>query len=369
MSKVAKLYEKTGYVQWINRQGIPIHVGHGISDVRELETAPWSRTGGNAAFIQLHGMQGVTAMYVGEIPPGEALNPERHLYEEVICILQGQGATEVWDGDGNKRMFEWGPWSLFSPPMNTVHRLLNGGRDPVKFLAVTTAPLAFDIYRNEDFVFNCPYSFAERYRGEEDYFKVGQNRYAYGMINIWETNFIADVKSAALDSLESKGSGLRLNQFEMSGNALIGHVGEWPVGKYHKAHYHGPGAIIVGLQSVGYVLLWSNQLGIHPYQSGHEDKVIEIQWTEGSVYCPPANWFHQHFNIGNEPARHLAVRFGSRLHPLGFKVTLQSSNDDVFIDVKKGGNMIDYPSEDPEIRLRYEAALKERQIASQMPSI
>jgi hypothetical protein len=42
---------------------------------------------------------------------------------------------------------------------------------------------------------------------------------------------------------------------------------------------------------------------------------------------------------------------------------------DVFIDIKKGGNMIDYPNEDPEIRLRYEAALKERGITSQMPKV
>ena len=369
MWNVAKIHEKTGYVQWIKRQGIPIHEGHGLSDVRELEIAPWSRIGGNAAFIQLHGMQGVTAMYVAEIPPGEALKAQRHLYEEVICILHGHGATEVWDDNGHKQMFEWGPWSLFSPPMNTSHRLVNGGREPAKYLAVTNAPLVFDIYRNEDFIFNCAQRFPERYHGEENYFDVGKKRYAYGKMNIWETNFIADIKSAVLDSLEVKGPGVRLSQFEMSGNALIGHLGEWPVGKYHKAHHHGPGAIILGLQSVGYVLLWPNQLGTHPYQDGHEEEVVDIKWTEGSVYCPPANWFHQHFNTGKEPARHLAIRYGSRLYPLGFKVTLQQDADDVLTDVKQGGNLIDYANEDPEIRIRYEAELKQHGIASQMPKV
>src|SRR5262249_223019 len=64
--------------------------------------------------------------------------PERHLYEEVICILNGQGATEIWDDHGNKKLFEWGKWSLFAPPMNTSHRLVNGSREPVKFLAAPT---------------------------------------------------------------------------------------------------------------------------------------------------------------------------------------------------------------------------------------
>lgn len=86
---------------------------------------------------------------------------------------------------------------------------------------------------------------------------------------------------------------MRLSQFEISGNALIGHLGEWLVGTYHKAHYHGPGAIIVGLKSVGYVLLWAKELGEHRYQSGHEREVVDIKWSEASIYCPPANWFHR----------------------------------------------------------------------------
>src|SRR5207249_6973497 len=161
--------------------------------------------------------------------------------------------------------------------MNTSHRLVNGSRESVRFLAVTNAPLAFDIYRDENFVFNCPYSFSDRFFGEDDYFEVGKKRYVSGLINIWETNFISDIKSAMLESLEVKGAGLRLAQFEMSGNALVGHLGEWPVGKYHKAHYHGPGAIIVGTQSVGYVLLWHKESGIRPYEKGNDDKITEIK--------------------------------------------------------------------------------------------
>jgi oxalate decarboxylase/phosphoglucose isomerase-like protein (cupin superfamily) len=369
MKNVISLYDKTPYMRWIHSEGIPVHEGFGIPDVRELKLAPWSRTGGNAAFIHLFGMQGVTGMYVAEIPPGGELKPERHLYEEVICILQGHGGTEVWNDGGRKQLFEWGPWSLFAPPLNSRHRLVNGGREPVKFLAVTNAPMVLDMYRNTDFVFNCPYSFFDRYQGEEDFFGVGKKRYTHGLQNIWETNFIPDIKAAFLDELELKGAGLRLTQFEISGNSLIGHLGEWPVGKYHKAHYHGPGAIIVGLQSVGYVILWSKELGTRPYESGHGDKVVEIAWTEASVYCPPANWFHQHLNTGKEPARHLAVRYGSRVHPLGFKVAAQRAAEEVYIDIKEGGTLIEYKNEDPEIRVRYEEALKKTGVASQMPKV
>jgi hypothetical protein len=60
-------------------QGLPIHIGHGTADLRALEVAPYARTGGKAAFLHLHGMQGITGGYIGEIPPGAALKPERHL--------------------------------------------------------------------------------------------------------------------------------------------------------------------------------------------------------------------------------------------------------------------------------------------------
>src|SRR5262245_32275364 len=89
-------FRKTTYFKWMAEQAIPIIDGFGVEDVREITTKPWARTGGNAAFINLYGMEGVTGMYVGEIPPGGALKTEKHFYEEVIVILEGNGATEVW---------------------------------------------------------------------------------------------------------------------------------------------------------------------------------------------------------------------------------------------------------------------------------
>jgi len=368
-SNLIAAFQKTTYVQWLKRQGLPIVDGYGIEDVRQIELAPWPRIGGKGAFIQLHGMEGVTGMYVAEIPPGESLKAERHLYEEVICILAGHGATEVWQEGGRKQMFEWGPWSLFAPPLNCWHRLINGGRDPVKFLAVTNAPLVMDVFHDEEFVLNCPYRFSSRYAGQEDFFSVGQKRYEKGMQHIWETNFIPDIQSAALDQREVKGSGVQITQFELAGNSLIGHLATWPAGRYHKAHYHGPGAVLLGLQSSGYVLLWNKELGIQPYASGKGGQVVEIKWREGSLYCPPGGWFHQHFNTGPQPARHLAIRFGSRLYPIGFKIAPQNREDGVYIDVKQGGTLIGYEDEDPEIRRRYESEMRRTGVPCQMPAV
>jgi len=106
--------ERTGYCQWMKGEGVPIAEGFSVENVCELKLSPWRRLGGSGAFVHLYGMEGQTGMYVAEIPPGGALNPERHLYEEMICILAGHGATEIWQEGGQKRLFEWGPFSLFA---------------------------------------------------------------------------------------------------------------------------------------------------------------------------------------------------------------------------------------------------------------
>jgi len=351
--------KKTPYHGWVQGEGLPLVEAHGLEDVREVELKPWRRTGGKGAFIHLYGMEGITGMYVAEIPPGEALNAERHMYEEVICVLSGQGATEVWHEGGKKQSFEWSAWSLFSPPLNTRHRLVNGGREPVKFLAVTNAPLIMDTFHNLDFVFNSPITFPDRFRGEEDYFAMSQKRYVSGMRNLWETNFISDLQTAALEADKHKGTGLQLTQFELAGNSLIGHVAHWPAAQYQKAHYHAPGAILVGMQGEGYVLLWSKEQGIHPYEDGHGDQVVQLNWREASVYCPPGGWFHQHFNLSRFPARHLAIRYGgSRLHPSGMSIAAKRQEDGTVISIKKGGTLIEYEDEDPAIGRKFSEALK-----------
>lgn len=364
-----KSLQRTGYHQWMKSEGIPVVVGHGLEDVREIELAPWRRNGGLGAFIHLHGMEGLTGLYVAEIPPGAALQPERHIYEELICILDGQGATEVWQEGAKKSLFEWGRMSLFSPPLNSWHRLINGGREPVKFLALTNAPMILDGYRNLEFVFNNPFVFSDRFAGQDGYFNVGNKRYPMGNTHVWETNFIPDIVTEQMDEHEKKGTGVRLTQFQMAGNSLIAHVSHWSGARYQKAHYHGPGAVLLGLEGEGYVLMWPKESGVRPYRSGNGSDVLELKWKEGSIYCPPGGWFHQHFNTATKPARHIALRYSGRIHPTGLQLAAKRHEDGTTTSIKKGGTLIEYEDEDPEIRRRFESRLKEAGVACQMPAV
>ena len=121
------------------------------------------------------------------------------------------------------------------------------------------------MYRNPEFVFNCPTIFSDRFAEEESYFKESSKRYKKGLhANIWETNFIPDVMAAQLDEKKLKGPGWKVTQYEMGGNSLIGHIADWPAGMYNKAHYHGAGAVLLILQSQGYTLIWPRDAGPLP---------------------------------------------------------------------------------------------------------
>ena len=139
------------------------------------------------------------------------------------------------------------------------------------------------------------------------------------------------------------------------------HSSEWPVGRYHKAHWHGAGAVLLGLKSVGYVLLWHKQYGIHPYQDGHADKVVKVDWKPGSIYSPCNEWFHAHFNTGREPARHLAAPGGGSV--FGRPLTGSTAS------LREGGRLIEYDDEDPEIRRMFQEILRQKGIECTMPPV
>jgi hypothetical protein len=89
-----------------------------------------------------------------------------------------------------------------------------------------------------------------------------------------------------------------------------------------------------------------------------------VDWLPGSVFSPPTNWFHQHFNTGKEPGLQLALRCGSQKFPLGIRVAAIRAG--VYTSVKRGGTLIEYEDEDPAIRHTYENELASRGIALDM---
>ncbi len=359
------------YDAFVAREDIPTHQAVvGVDDVTELPRSWWKRLGGNGTFIRLEGtFQAQRGIYVIEIPGGGALEPQRQLYEEELFVLKGRGSTEVWQGRGRKLSFEWSEGAVFAIPRNLAHRLYNGSAEPAILLAVTTAPQVIDSVVDADFVFNCEYDFMDLYADGDSYFSDPGLRTTEGSYNevYWHTNFIPDARVALLDDLGQKVAGGQLTGYRMGANFPQGHISQWPAGRYHKAHYHGPGAILLGLDGEGYVLAWPREWGPQPYKAGHGAEVYKVNWRRNSIYSPPNGYFHQHFNSGNVPAKHIAV-YGTYL-PLGADMFEGGGDFKGYKSYREGGTLIEYEDEDPQIRADFEAELRAKGIESTMPAV
>lgn len=341
--------KKSSYRKWIESEGIALVEGFFIEDIKTVPLQPWKRKGGLAVRICLEGTGETDDAYICEIPPGESVKPERHLFEELIYVVSGRGATTIWNGDGPKRTFEWQEGSLFSPPLNTWHQHFNGsGAQAVRYVAVTSAPIMINLLHNLDFIFNCGYVFRDRFDSQDDYFNSEGTWYAN---RVWETNFVPDVRNLNLIEWKERGAGGSQVRFQIAENTLCGHVSQFPVGTYKKAHYHGPGAHVIILSGKGYSLMWP--------QGG---EIKKYDWGPGSMIVPPANWFHQHFNAGAEAARYVALRWGSKKY-YGMMGEGMGLSD---VDMKLGGHQIEYEDEAPIVRQTFEEACAKAGVKNQM---
>ncbi len=344
------------YLEWVARQRIPVVEGVAV-DLNAVQTSPWPRLGGGGrgAFVHLRGRGDFVALQVIDIPPGARTDPMRHLYDDVFYVLSGSGSAAIETGDGKSASFEWGPRSLFSPPLNMPFRLFNGsGRETARLVSANNLPFLMNVYRNENFLFDNRFPFPDRvgrkayFNGEGDFLPLAPGKH------MWETNFVPDLGSFELPEWEARGAGSRNIKIILADSSMHAHTSEMPVGTYKKGHRHGPGAHVFAITGSGYTLMWNEG------DAGFE----RHEWRNGFVFAPPDGMFHQHFNTGPEPARYLAVSLGSHRYPvLARKVEHKSAPD---ASVKDGGLQIDYPDQDPRIHRIWLKELAKTGVPSRM---
>jgi quercetin dioxygenase-like cupin family protein len=342
------------YKEWQRSEGVPVLTGFYIEDLRTVELGPWPRKGGSGLFVNLEGTGGQNDMQVVELAAGRASELERHLYEEMVYVVDGRGSTSVWYDERRKQTFEWGPGSLFSIPLNANYRHFNtSGINPVRLVSVTNAPTIVNLFHNHDFVFHNPYAFTDRFDHEDGAFSGSGTPYRG---RHWETNFIADVRAIELPEMSERGGGGRVMLVELAKNSMGAHISQFQVGMYKKAHRHGPGAHVIILDGDGFSLLW---------EEGDTER-RRCDWRPGTVIVPPEDWLHQHFNSGARPARYLALRMhGKRF----IQPANRGGEEAVAISGKLGGWQVEYEDEDPSIHAMFEAELARHGAACRMASL
>jgi hypothetical protein len=328
------------FQQWVKNEGIPIHTGSYVSDLYTAEVKPWKRFGVNGAFVILAEQEEDDA-YVMEIPPGAQSNVIHHLYEATIFVLDGRGATTIWQEGKPKQTVEWQRGSMFAPPLNCYYQHFNlDGQKPARFYAVTNAPMVMNMFRNPNFVFEDKYVFDDRYAAEDNYFTDPGTHLG---IRQWKTNFVPDVRTFKLDDYHERGAGGINMQIRLANNEMQGHISEFPPGTYKMGHKHGVGAHVIILTGVGYSLLWFRG-----------EKPRKVDWKDGAVISPAHMEYHQHFNTGPTPARYLALRLGN-LDRSGNREGSENGLPMSTISEREGGWQVDYGDQDPAVHELFKA--------------
>ncbi|MGE5538507.1 MAG: hypothetical protein ACM30I_07800 [Gemmatimonas sp.] len=346
------------YLDWTRREGIPIHEGFGI-DLLTAETGLWPRLGERCkgAFAHVHGRGDWMTVFLLEVPAGGKSAPQRHLYDEVFYVVSGHGSVVVETDDGRKHTFEYGPKSLFAPPLNAQYRIFNGsGREPTRLASANDMVLIMNIFHSESFIFDNPFGFGEREGREGFYSGEGELTAIRPGRNLWETNFVPDLGAFELMPWEARGAGSSNMQFLLAEGSMGAHTSEMPVGTYKKGHRHGPGLHIFFVHGTGYTLLW--------YENDKEFQ--RVDWKHGMLFAPPDGMFHQHFDTSPQPARYLAVGFGSKRYPIVYERRIGSEGRRSDVSIKEGGAQIEYRDQDPRIHAMWLKELRKTGVKSQM---
>ena len=324
--------ERDFYGDWLKQSGVPIIEGYSIRDAATQELKPWPEIGGRGLYCHFSGNVHMDAVIM-EIAPGKALNPGKHMYEQLIYVLGGRGYTRVEQG-GKFNNVRWAEGSLFAPPLNAVHRHFNDDpARPARLLAVTTFPLTLQFMGNVDFVSKTSFNFSDRYDGQETYF-TGRER----IRPRWDkTNLVPDIRNAEVVKWEERGGDNASMFYDMGGNTILEpHISEFGVGEYKLGHRHPYEAVILILSGDGFSI------------SGKDDLLkdyVKMDWQKNSIVSPPYYWYHQHFNTGTVPARYFAVTEGDFPKRLGIPLEVEQ---------------IEPSREDPAIRRLFDAELAKK---------
>ena len=340
----------SSYQAFVKNEGAPLYEGSALEDLATLPVTDWERRGGKVAYTRL-GDQETRNLQIVEIPPKGELKPEHHMYDAIMFVMKGRGATTIWQEGEGKTTLEWQEGSLLALPLNAWHQEFNSsGVEPCRLLLGTNMPEVINMYHNIDFVFNNHYVFTDRYTEsmQDFYNSEGKHR----NLRLFETNFIADIRKFDLDQYAERGNRTSIMRLAMGGGIALGaHIMTAGEGTYVTAHRHQAGAHVIVIDGEGYELL---------FMPGEEQNRRKVPTKPYAVVAPRLNEFHQHLNSGKGNYTMLAFRggggrFGSGR---GYDPNVHTQSKNPYAD----GVGIPLELEDPAVRKEYYAELEKNGI-------
>lgn len=287
------------YLDWTKREGIPIYEDISL-DLLTADTAPWPRLGDRCAgaFVHHPSRGDWMTIFLLDLPPGGASAPQRHLYDEMFYVLSGTGSLTVELTDGREQTIGWGPRSLFAPPLNARYRITNGsGREPARLACANDLRILMNIYHDEAFFFDNPFAFPEREgaRGRSN------GKAAPALDNLRDFSLVSDLGAVAIEPSNAA----RRTQFLIGESSMGAQLCEIPAGHAETAR-NDAGLHILCVQGEGHTLLG--------YEGDRDPR--RVDWRPGTCFALGEQMIHQHVASGDQPARHLAIGFGTNRYPI-----------------------------------------------------
>jgi uncharacterized RmlC-like cupin family protein len=355
--ELAKWRVNSSYQDFVNSEGAPLYTGSALEDLNALELADWKRRGGKVAYTRLAGQETLSLQIV-EIPPGGELRPDHHMYDCAMLVMKGVGATTIWQPGEQPQTVEWHEGSLLAIPLNAWHQEFNlSGTEPCRFVMGGNMAQMINHYHNLDFIFNNPYVFFDRFSAEHpDYYSGTPTHWGQ---RLWETNFIPDVRSFAVEAWQEKGARTSISRLSMGSTSLGLHILDVGEGTYATAHRHGAGAHVLCTGGTGYELMYFEE---------EQENPRRVELHPYGVIAPKNAEFHQHFNTGKGPMRQVAFRTAGARYGHGeggYNPRGASQTTDRY----GPGYQIDYEKEAPNIREAYYKELEQNGIELRLPPV
>src|SRR5947209_7726993 len=152
-----------------------------------------------------------------------------------LAEIAAQSLPKTPEGKKQNKV-EWAEGSLFSIPMNLVHRHFNSdSAHPARLLVISTFPYALQSFGSVGLLSNMQYDFNDRFDASPDFFKRDER-----IRQRWEqANFVKDVRSAEVVAWQERGDGNASMYWDMAGNTILEpHISEFEVGSYKLGHRH-----------------------------------------------------------------------------------------------------------------------------------
>ena len=261
-----------------------------------------------------------------EIPPGGQMAPHRHLAEEIIYVVSGNGYTTMWNQSENKKeRYNLIEGNLLSPSLNAWHQHFNSSSDmPVRFLSITTTPLTQNLFRNPAFISSSDFSFEDRWEqsiSQQPEYNPEGGFEGPEVVRMRVGHYLPNLPGREMRQRDKDVLGITiLPEGDLAGNHLL----EMEVREYQSKDMSLPSGGHRHAWEVVYVVLDGE--GSTIVKQG-DDPARVVNWQKGDLYLVEANEFHDN-----------GARIGSPLR-LPYPRVLQVKASGYFRDVGNIGGI------------------------------